>query len=412
MRSLVFDDSIKYNEPGIGLIVENTDYSYTDAAGNIYDNSVVSACVQFTYRKLCETVLGIYEYNEDTDEWLLPESYSLEEQHILNLFKTPNDYYNINSIWFGILHSLAINGTGYVWIPRTSLLKEPAGLYYLSHNTVAPASEDNSTLIEYYVYSVNGKKYRLEKENVVRIPWGIDFRKLNVGYPIFGSVTREIGADNEAATSFGALMKNNGNPGVIISPKLNMKPMDTTQRNIFEALFRKFRGRNKGGLLVPPVPVDVQQIGFSPEQMQIGTARNDLAARICAPYGLDPMVLSLPSENKTYSNYGEALDAALENCVIPQLTLLGDCLTTFFDKELNLTARKRRISFDIDKMRGLQEDKNKLHERLRADWREGIIDRFTVKSKMKYKTEETDKEVYYEKGGINNVAPSANAEVK
>jgi len=119
-----------------------------------------------------------------------------------------------------------------------------------------------------------------------------------------------------------------------------------------ERVRQRFSGERRGSPLIPEIPVDVKQVGFSPEQLVLDKVRAVPAARICSALGLDPIVIGLPSENKTFSNYSEARESAYEMTVVPLQRLIVGTLNHVYRAELE----PGRLVFDLSKVRVLQGD--------------------------------------------------------
>ena len=79
----------------------------------------------------------------------------------------------------------------------------------------------------------------------------------------------------------------------------------------------KFRGDGRGEPWFHNEPIEVTTPGFTPEQLVLDKVRSIPVSRIGAALGFDPMVIGLSSEQKTYSNLGEALEAAYELNIVP-----------------------------------------------------------------------------------------------
>jgi phage portal protein BeeE len=70
-------------------------------------------------------------------------------------------------------------------------------------------------------------------------------------------------------------------------------------------------------VLISSLPIEISNPGFSPEEMILDKVRAIPVTRICAAMGIDPMVIGLPSDTKTYANYEEAIKAAYYRTIIP-----------------------------------------------------------------------------------------------
>lgn len=383
-----YGNATTYPEVNWVFTGNQSDYDYKSALGRFHENSVVHSCVNWTFRKFLETNICLQKYNAKDDYW-----HSVPNKIIDDIFGHTSLF--MSTTLYGWLIDIANTGNAYGYKQRNKY-NGLVSIKYLPVSSIVPVIKDGKAFHHYeYTPVAGGEKYILKTEDVIHIKYGANIDTPGMGHSPFGSVEKEIAADNEAAIATAALLRNQGMPGAMLSPKLsNVTQPTPDQRNAIQKYFRSFVKDRRGMVFISPVPMDIHNPAFSPEQMQLGNTRNDLAARIAAPYGLDIMVLGLPSENKTYSNFGEALDAAIENCLIPHISYIQTQLTISLLKELNFDS-SFRLAFDLTKIRGLQEDIDKKHLRIRNNFKAGLIDRYTALIAMGEKPQSSDKGVYF-----------------
>src|SRR5438552_1145485 len=91
--------------------------------------------------------------------------------------------------------------------------------WYLPHWQVAPLyPSDGSEFQTGWLYTVNGRRFELRLEDVVHFRFGIDPTNQRLGVSRLYPVLREVATDNAISTMLGALFRNMGVPGVLISP--------------------------------------------------------------------------------------------------------------------------------------------------------------------------------------------------
>lgn len=132
-----------------------------------------------------------------------------------------------------------------------------------------------------------------------------------------------------------------------------------------------------GRMLVLPLGGKLEAPGYSPQDMALDSLRNVPTGRICGALGLDPMVLGLPSENKTYANYEEANEAAIETALLPLKRVVARTLTRQALKE-----PKRRCFWDYSEVRALQDDVDALYKRVVDAYAKGAIMRSEAKQML------------------------------
>src|SRR6185369_17872154 len=93
---------------------------------------------------------------------------------------------------------------------------------------------------------------------------------------------RAVGWDNEAETFGATLLKNMGIPGVAITPKDAEFQIQPEQADLLKAMWReRFTGDYRGEPIVPSLPVDIQKIALSPEELSLDHMARTPVNRIC-----------------------------------------------------------------------------------------------------------------------------------
>jgi phage portal protein BeeE len=235
--------------------------------------------------------------------------------------------------------------------------------------------------------------------------------------PLMGAM-RDLVGENEASILACSLLVNGGLVGVAISPKAQavasgskVAPMTPAAREEAKQRFREnTRGSGAGTPNFFDFPVDVVQLGYSPEQYAMDKNRAIFVSRICAGLGLDPMILGLPSENKTYNNYSEALEAAWENTLLPILEIMGIQLSWQTLEDFPEHEEGDRVCWDVSKVRALQPDLDKLFQRLDTAFQSGWLRRSDARREAGLEVDEARDDVYItdiQAGGAEQSAKAA-----
>jgi HK97 family phage portal protein len=354
---------------GFSRPLPGTDYNFQREAGNLWENSVVLALIKWLTRNYPEAHQVVTRPGADGKPQVLLE------HPLLDLLRKPNLWYDRSVLEAGLLLSYVVNGNAYA-IRLRSALGKLVGLQYVPHFRLSPYwPKDGSEYITGYVYRVDGETYLFPRDDVLHIRNGLDPLNDRVGLSDLAAVLREVCTDNEAATFSFALLKNMGIPGVIITPKeMGLEPLTPEQRAEFKQRYRESTtGDYRGDAFVHNIPIDVHSPGFSPEQMVLDKTREIPVGRICAAIGIDPMVLGLPSPNKTYANYESAKAAAYDMCLMPLHRVFDMQMTDQLLPETLNTHPKDMLGRDYANVRGLQEDQNERHKRAREDYAKGLI---------------------------------------
>jgi HK97 family phage portal protein len=344
---------------GLFPILPSTRYDYRREAGALYLNGTVWSAIQWLCRTWHEAPSTVYRPAAGGEEE------AIRPHPLTELLANPNRWYDASVLWMGTLLSFETDGNAY-WYIETSGAGVPVELIYLPHYLIEPLwPKDGSAYRSGYAYRVDGKTTILKPEQVLHFQNGFDPANLRKGLSPLAAELRSICTDNEAQSYSAALLRNMGVPGVVITPKDPNVSIPPAVAEQMKALFReRVQGDNRGEPLIPSMAVEITNPGFSPEQLALDKISRLPVPRICAALGIDPMVLGLPAENKTYANLDAAMEGTYERTLMP--------LQRLFDSQLNRQLLPRmpgarfgdRLGRDYSKVRALQEDADKLHARL------------------------------------------------
>ena len=175
--------------------------------------------------------------------------------------------------------------------------------------------------------TVDGKQYPFPVDDIIHLRHHIpNPQNPRLGLSPLRAALREVCTDNEAAEYTAALMRNCGVPGTVMSPKgsdADGRPyvFEKKQReDLLSTWKQKFTGSSRGEPLISPVPMEVSQFAFNPEQMLIDRAALRPEARICSLVGIQPVVIGLSVGLETSTakaSYEDARKAAYESCIVP-----------------------------------------------------------------------------------------------
>lgn len=396
---------------GESLYYPGTSRDYWHEAGELTESSAVMACVRWITRVWPEAPPAVYRTDAEGQKVPVPN------HPLIDLLSLPNPDYGAGALWMGTLLSLNLDGNAYWFILRNAL-GMPIGLYYLPHFKVEPKWDNaGQKFITHYDYNPMGQIQRLRIEDVVHFRDGIDPHNIRKGLSPLKSVIREIYTDNEAANYSASLVKNSGVPGVLISPAAsNLKDgariaFDQATAEALKATWkRNTTGDKRGEPLVTSIPAQVSTFAFSPEQMVLRDLRQIPEERISAIIGIPAVVVGLGAglDRSTYNNVSEAREQAYESNIIPTQSLVGAELTTRLLPEFS-TDRGLSVGFDNSRVRVLQEDQDKLAERISLLFKNQIIRRSEAREAMGFKADAED-EVFLAETASTSIGPGLDEE--
>ena len=369
--------------------------NFAAKAGKIYDNATVFPAISWYWRNLQSARIIVQERVYTPSNNVVWKEV-IDHDFILALANSEQDE---TTIWFGTLLSWFVRGNVY-WYKLVNQSGEVIGYQYIPNNQIRPMNDlynDGTKAITYYLFTTqDGKQYRIKPEYIVHLKYGIDPLNPHMGLSPMESSLREIVGDNTAATIGVALLSNAGIAGVALVPKMGvMEELTEAERLDFTTRWKEnTTGDSAGSPNLLPFPVEVVQLGYKPSDLVLDKQRKEAVSRILATFGIDPMVLGFASEQKTYSNFGEALEAAWETGLLPVMNILAKQLTkhTLWDFEIRTT--QMRISWDTSEVRALQEDEEKKWNRARQAWRDGMITRMDAKIIVRQEFDKTRDDVY------------------
>jgi HK97 family phage portal protein len=350
---------------GLTMLLGRTNIDY---AGEVVDpthNSIVVAVVGWIARNFPEAPVRVAKVAADGTKSYIPEGLT-GAGWFLRLMERPNDYFSGVLLWMATIVDLYTTGNAY-WLKIRSESGRVTELWWVPKKFMRPAwPADGSEFITAYIYTPNSEPMLVDPNDVVHFRDGIDPNNTRLGLSKLASLFREIYTDDEAANFSAQLLANLGVPGVVIAPS-NTAPsgMKTDPEKIKQAFMEKFGGDRRGEPLVLTSPTDVKVLSFSPDQMNLRVLRQIPEERVSAVLGVAASVAGLGAglDRNTFTNYGEARQAAYEESVIPMQRLISaELKVQLLDEFVNLDDGYA-IDFDLRNVRALAEDVDKIWTR-------------------------------------------------
>lgn len=350
------------------FLMPSTRLDYKAEAGDLTQNAIIMACVQWIGRTFPEAPLRVMRAKGATAD-------AVPDHALTRLLAQPNPYYNGLLLWQATLASFNINGNAY-WLKMRNDSQQVVQVWYEPHTTCRPYwPDDGSEFIAGYEVQRRGEWKKVRREDVVHFRNGLDPRNPRLGLSPLGSAFREVFTDNEAANFSASLLRNLGIPGVIVSPATDMATIADPE-GLKNAMVSKFSGDKRGEPMVMQGPTKIDVLSFSPEQMNLEKLRNIPEERITALLGIPAIVAGLGSglDHSTYANVREAREAAYHNNLLPTQRLLAAQLDTDLLPDLG-DERREHVAFDTSKVQALADDQDALYKRLSIAYNAGWIKR-------------------------------------
>ena len=263
---------------------------YENTVGNGSTSSIVMACVNWITRNFNQAKIQTVRVTADGVEEVLAG------HEITQLLMRPNNFYSGSILWGATIQSLIIDGNAY-WMKVQNNAGLPVELWFVPCNMIKPVRTSSTDFISHYEYSLDDRKIRVQVEDVIHLRHGLDPKNQMLGISPLKTLMREIYTDEEAANFTAWLVKNHGVIGLIVSPEGGEDEfggIDDEDLNVTREYFEtSFTGTNRGKPLVMGWGVKVDQLGFNPQEMDLGTIRNIPEERITATLGIPAAVVGL-----------------------------------------------------------------------------------------------------------------------
>lgn len=399
-------DSWRWPTWGWGKRREKIDYR--GEVGSLDESSLVMAVVNWTGTQLPEAPPIVQKptgkENALEPDWGNP---------VADLIRRPNPFFTWGNYCLPISLSWWVDGNIYLRKVR-GIGGQVVEFWYLPHFMVEPrwpndgrtpqvptTGKDKATnnFLSHYQYNVQGKAPELiNASEMVHIRRGVNLNDPHRGIGAFDSVIREIYGDNAVAAFSATVMKNMGWARYMVSPKeKDSASLSPTQALAMKEQFMKsISGENVGSVLINTIPVDVEEMGLNPTDIDLSKLRMIPESRVAAVTGIPAAMLQfmVGLENGTsFAAYREARQQGYESVIIPIQSDIAEQLTWQLLPDLDDTPGAKLI-FDTSVVRVLQEDRDALYRRATEALRAGGISRNQFNASLGKPAVDTE-EIYY-----------------
>lgn len=350
---------------------------YLKSVGDGTASSTVMAPLLWIARTFPEAPPSIWRLLDDGTE-------EQDKQHeLLRRLVRPNPFYSGAILWMATLIDWCVDGNAY-WLKVRSGTGEVKELWWTPSLLLEPVGDETNFIIHYVYRPGDGREVKLDPEDVVHFRYGLDPEDPRRGRSPLKSVLREVFTDDEAASFTAALLSNMGVPGLVVSPEGDHQVGDDDVKATKAYVQEEFGGDRRGAPLVMSGPTKVQQFGFSPEQLSLKALRRIPEERVTAVLGVPAIVAGLGAglDRSTFANYAEAREAAYESNIIPAQRILAEDIRFQLLTDFEEDPWGWRVGFDLSDVRVLQEDRNKLAERVEILYRGGLMKRAEGRREM------------------------------
>lgn len=374
-------------------LLPGTKHDYASEVGDGLGSSVLAAPLNFLMRTFPEAPPMVQrkrsgQWEDDADH------------RLIQLLETPNEYYGGEELWMATALDLAF-GNAY-WIKVRNVIGDIVELWWMPRGLMRAVSPTtaSTTFIDHYEYNIAGRWIPVPVRDVVHLRFGLDPRDRRYGLSPLGALMREVGIDDQAANFNAAVLRNLGIIGIIVSPK-DKGPLPTKDaiEKTKEYLKTMFTGDKRGEPLVHGSPIDVQLLQYQMQNFDTSPIRDVSEERVCAALGLPAAVVGFGTglqQTKVGATMKEMRQLAWTGGIIPVQRVVSKQIGRQLLAEYETDRRQpARFVFDVAQVRALWEDNNEKHERVRGDYKDGIIDRAEARRETGRPVRTEDVGVYY-----------------
>lgn len=401
-----WDGQYSYGLRPYDLLYPTRGYDHAARVGDMSNNAAVAACLRVLEDNFPQPELRVQSKAKAVGGTRDAETVDVDHP-LAKLNNYPNPAYDRYTFWGAMVKSAIVDGNAYA-IKIRSRARVPVELWWTPPWMLVPRWEPGGTeWIGWYEYRVNGRIFAIDPKDVIHWKYGTpDPRNERIAISkLKSAAARTISALNEADAFTAMILINGGAPNIIIKPtKEGIPPPMPDQADRMRFDWKQLtQGSRRGEPFIPGGYFTAEPIGFTPEQLALDKIPARLEDQICALTGVNPMVAGLTSgaQHKTYANQGESKRGLYEETIIPMQARLAECLEHQLLGDPGMgDPETEEIVFSYDGIPCLQEDQDRLHARVREDYKGGLITRAVAKSKLDLDFDEDDDDVYVDVGTV------------
>jgi HK97 family phage portal protein len=376
-------------------------------AGDLSLNSIIAICSRWYLTNFSQVSFEVANKTSGQKE--------IQINDVIELLRDPmNGNVPPSIVWGNYIQDYLLLGNAYLRKIR-GIGSSVIALEYLPADMVRPVG-DSRVAVQYYIYTVTGQEYKIEKEDLIHWRYGRDTTDIRLGRSPVVSVLREVASDNQASTTAYGLIKNGALPSMIIGPDANDSAVDISPddaKTIKKRLREDFASDNAGGIAVLSGAYKMERVSFSPNELNLAEIRRLPETRIPAALGLNAMCLGLNAglENSTYSNYEQAQSAAWTDGMLPLLDSLCEILSIMLLPDFNPKLGDY-IDYNVSEVRALAEDVYANSDRAALLYEKGVISRAEAKRMISLEPTPEDEDMYFNSVSLSqDVAKSIAEEI-
>lgn len=354
--------------------------------GAAANNSAIEACLAVIAASIIEPPIGAYRPGPTGGAKRVPAPLPA----LMSVLARPNPSLQFSTMLAFAVLSTRTDGNGYWRKVRSGdpVLGNVVQLWPIAPDRITPytrpGSDDFITAYEYV--DEHGRSSMLDPTNVVHFRYGLDPDDHRLGYAPLRKLLSEVSADEQATRYAARLLANLAVNGLTLSFDKDSPAIDQAQADELKArISAAYGGDNVGGAAVLSPGATLTALGFSPEQMDLGTLHRVPEERICAVLSVPAAMVGLGVglEHSIYNNVRQAEEHFTERMLIPEWRAVASTLTMSLVPDFT-SEKAIFLDFDLSNVRALQEDQDALATRLVTLVAGGILTEDEARAMLSY----------------------------
>lgn len=358
-------------------------------------NSAAFACLMQLALGSIEPPLGLWKLLGPNPNKRDP----IDRHPFLDLLQKPNTFHRLRELLFWKTWCQHVDGNAY-WLKERSGNATRGNVlnwWPVSPKVIEPYTEQGSkNYIDGYRRQVRPGEFVLEPvENVIHFRLGIDDRDHRKGLAPVQRLMRQISSDEAATRWTDRMLEVGGAASMMVTvPKDSTLTADQADELRLK-LEERFTHDRVGSIGVLGGGATAERYGFSPQEMDLAALHNVPETRICAVIGVHPAIALLGiglTQTANFASLREVYEAFTERKLAPLWTADEETLTASALVDFN-SDPKVRVGYDLSEVKALQEDQNQRHQRVREDFKAGLITREMALRELGYDPDLADDEI-------------------
>lgn len=332
----------------------------------LFSNPAVAACIATYATTLAEAPLVAVNAK---DEFMYDDP-------VTALFSQPNRTMSGALLWSYVATYVGISGNAYLYKLRDGRGRI-AEIHVFSDAQITPVPGSSiSQPLDSYLYKFGNEKTTLAKEDVIHIRGLIpDPQNTLKSLSPIRVLANSIDAGNALDELIYSTLRNHATPNTVITTK---EALDAVQAETIRSQWNEKFGIKRGQKLTRdtvaflPAEMDVKKIGMNFDELESEKLWGKFESAVCSIYRIDPIVAQVytSGENKTYSNYREAMRGYTTYTRIPVWNL--------WEEQIELGMRPdfdTHVEFDTRYLQSLQPTPEDKQATAVVAYEKGIITR-------------------------------------